>query len=170
MVNDMKTFIKVLKGFFGLLIVLTVLLVFVNVYGFIYKEFNQTNFAFLMDYTTYDVIENNMEPKYTLKDVIILKRDYTYGIDDIVVCDYKGSYRLGKINDVSGGAYIINDSVNSFDESFKIGDEQIIGKVAYHLKGFKGIKNVLSSTYSLIILTIFVIAYAVFEVKSNGNR
>lgn len=166
----MKTFINILKGFFLLLIILTIILVLINVYGFMYKEINQTSFAFLMDYTTYDVVEDNMNPDYKVNDVVVLKRDYGYKADDVIVFNYNDSYRLVKIIDTNGGKYVINDSINSFGEDYKITNDLVIGKVDRNIKGFVGIKNILTSTYSLIILTVFIVLYAFFEVKSNGNR
>ena len=91
-----------------LMIVLGILAVY-NIYSFGYRLLLGTKYAYLGGYATHQVNEDNMAPDYKKGDMVILKRNDVYKIDDTILYNYHGSYRLAKVVDYSNGIYTITD-------------------------------------------------------------
>ena len=67
-----------------LMIVLGILAVY-NIYSFGYRLLLGTKYAYLGGYATHQVNEDNMAPDYKKGDMVILKRNDVYKIDDTIL-------------------------------------------------------------------------------------
>ena len=71
-------------------VILGIVAVF-TVYGIGYNMLNDTEYANFFGYYAHELKENNMEPDYKVNDLIILKEDYSYNTDDVVLFKYKNN-------------------------------------------------------------------------------
>ena len=109
----LKKMIGPLKIVVLLLMVILGVLAAYNIYSFGYRLLLGTKYAYLGGYATHQVNEDNMAPEYKKGDLVILKKNDIYKIDDTILYSYHGSYRLAKVVDYSNGIYTITDNLNS---------------------------------------------------------
>lgn len=153
-----KTY-KIIKPIMLVIIILLAVIGAVSLYNAAYKQLMGTEYAFLFDYSTHEVIEENMSPDFNRGDLAIIKRDYIYSEGDTIIYNYKDSYRMGTITEHTAGKYVVSDKLNTTDPEYEITDTLIIGKTVSKIKNFAGIYNVITSTYMMIGIIIFIGAY-----------
>lgn len=139
-------------------VILGIVAVF-TVYGIGYNMLNDTEYANFFGYYAHELKENNMEPDYKVNDLIILKEDYSYNTDDVVLFKYKSIYRLGKIEDVAMDKYVIQDTKETIDEDYQISNEMIVGKVAFRFAGFANVFAILTSPITVMCIGMFILGY-----------
>lgn len=150
---------KIIKPIMLVIIVLLGVIAILSIYNTGYKQLTDSDYAFLFDYSSHEVNEENMVPDYNRGDLAIIKRDYIYTEGDTIIYNYKGSYRIGIITEHVAGKYSVKDNINSVDSDYEITDELVIGKVVSKVKGFAGIYKVITSTYMMIAIIIFIGGY-----------
>ena len=116
----LKKLIGPVKVVVLLLIVILGVLAAYNIYSFGYRLLLGTKYAYLGGYATHQVNEDNMAPEYKKGDLVILKKNDIYKIDDTILYSYHGSYRLAKVVDYSNGIYTITDNLNSIEDGSKV--------------------------------------------------
>ena len=135
----LKKMIGPLKIVVLLLMVILGVLAAYNIYSFVYRLLLGTKYAYLGGYATHQVNEDNMAADYKKGDMVILKRNDVYKIDDTILYNYHGSYRLAKVVDYSNGIYTITDNLNSIEDGYTVTDEMIIGFTTETFKDFGAI-------------------------------
>ena len=153
-----KTY-KIIKPIMLVIIVLLAIIGALSLYNAAYKQLMSTEYAFLFDYSTHEVIEENMSPDFDRGDLAIIKRDYIYSEGDTIIYNYKDSYRMGTITEHTAGKYVVSDKLNTTDPEYEITDALVIGKTVSKIKNFAGVYNVITSTYMMIGIIIFIGAY-----------
>lgn len=153
-----KTY-KIIKPIMLVIIVLLAIIGALSLYNAAYKQLMSTEYAFLFDYSTHEVIEDNMSPDFERGDLAIIKRDYIYNEGDTIIYNYKGSYRMGTITEHTAGKYVVSDKLNTTDPEYEITDALVMAKTVSKIKNFAGIYNVVTSTYMMIGIIIFIGAY-----------
>ena len=131
-----KTY-KIIKPIMLVIIVLLAIIGALSLYNAAYKQLMSTEYAFLFDYSTHEVIEENMSPDFDRGDLAIIKRDYIY----------------------TAGKYVVSDKLNTTDPEYEITDALVLGKTVSKIKNFAGVYNVITSTYMMIGIIIFIGAY-----------
>ncbi len=149
-----------------LMIVLGILAVY-NIYSFGYRLLLGTKYAYLGGYATHQVNEDNMAPDYKKGDMVILKRNDVYKIDDTILYNYHGSYRLAKVVDYSNGIYTIADNLNSIEDGYTVTDEMIIGFTTETFKDFGAIYSIITSPLSIVF---FILAIGGYFFLTLGDR
>lgn len=149
------------------LIVILGILAAYNIYSFGYRLLLGTKYAYLGGYATHEVKEDNMAPQYKKGDMVILKRNDVYKIDDTILYNYHGSYRLAKVVDYSNGIYTITDNLNSIDSGYTVTDEMIIGYTTETFKEFGMIYSIITSPLSIVF---FMIAIGGYFFLTLGDR
>ena len=149
-----------------LMIVLGILAVY-NIYSFGYRLLLGTKYAYLGGYATHQVNEDNMAPDYKKGDMVILKRNDVYKIDDTILYNYHGSYRLAKVVDYSNGIYTITDNLNSIEDGYTVTDEMIIGFTTETFKDFGAIYSIITIPLSIVF---FILAIGGYFFLTLGDR
>ena len=149
-----------------LMVILGVLAAY-NIYSFGYRLLLGTKYAYLGGYATHQVNEDNMAPEYKKGDLVILKKNDIYKIDDTILYSYHGSYRLAKVVDYSNGIYTITDNLNSIEDGYTVNDKMIIGYTVESYKNYGLIYSIITSPLSIVF---FMLAIGGYFFLTLGDR
>ncbi|MGM9875345.1 MAG: S24/S26 family peptidase [Bacilli bacterium] len=163
----LKKMIGPLKIVVLLLMVILGVLAAYNIYSFGYRLLLGTKYAYLGGYATHQVNEDNMAPEYKKGDLVILKKNDVYKIDDIILYSYHGSYRLAKVVDYSNGIYTITDNLNSIEDGYTVNDKMIIGYITDSYKNYGLIYSIITSPLSIVF---FMLAIGGYFFLTLGDR
>lgn len=144
------------KGIIGIVIIIALIIFAYTLYCVVYRAAKESDFAYLGDYTTYILKEDNMKPDYSNGDLLILRRDTYYTTGDAVVFNRNNNYRLAKVTATTSSKVLIDDNIGSIDikDTTK---EDIAGTVVFRLGGFGKIFKALTSVYSMVIIGVIVL-------------
>lgn len=163
----LKKMIGPLKIVVLLLMVILGVLAAYNIYSFGYRLLLGTKYAYLGGYATHQVNEDNMAPEYKKGDLVILKKNDVYKIDDTILYSYHGSYRLAKVVDYSNGIYTITDNLNSIEDGYTVNDKMIIGYITDSYKNYGLIYSIITSPLSIVF---FMLAIGGYFFLTLGDR
>ena len=163
----LKKMIGPLKIVVLLLMVILGVLAAYNIYSFGYRLLLGTKYAYLGGYATHQVNEDNMAPEYKKGDLVILKKNDIYKIDDTILYSYHGSYRLAKVVDYSNGIYTITDNLNSIEDGYTVNDKMIIGYAVESYKNYGLIYSIITSPLSIVF---FMLAIGGYFFLTLGDR
>ena len=163
----LKKMIGPLKIVVLLLMVILGVLAAYNIYSFGYRLLLGTKYAYLGGYATHQVTEDNMAPEYKKGDLVILKKNDIYKIDDTILYSYHGSYRLAKVVDYSNGIYTITDNLNSIEDGYTVNDKMIIGYAVESYKNYGLIYSIITSPLSIVF---FMLAIGGYFFLTLGDR
>lgn len=163
----LKKMIGPLKIVVLLLMVILGVLAAYNIYSFGYRLLLGTKYAYLGGYATHQVNEDNMAPEYKKGDLVILKKNDIYKIDDTILYSYHGSYRLAKVVDYSNGIYTITDNLNSIEDGYTVNDKMIIGYTVESYKNYGLIYSIITSPLSIVF---FMLAIGSYFFLTLGDR
>lgn len=163
----LKKMIGPLKIVVLLLMVILGALAAYNIYSFGYRLLLGTKYAYLGGYATHQVNEDNMAPEYKKGDLVILKKNDIYKIDDTILYSYHGSYRLAKVVDYSNGIYTITDNLNSIEDGYTVNDKMIIGYTVESYKNYGLIYSIITSPLSIVF---FMLAIGGYFFLTLGDR
>ena len=163
----LKKMIGPLKIVVLLLMVILGVLAAYNIYSFGYRLLLGTKYAYLGGYATHQVNEDNMAPEYKKGDLVILKKNDIYKIDDTILYSYHGSYRLAKVVDYSNGIYTITDNLNSIEDGYTVNDKMIIGYTVESYKNYSLIYSIITSPLSIVF---FMLAIGGYFFLTLGDR
>ena len=163
----LKKMIGPLKIVVLLLMVILGVLAAYNIYSFGYRLLLGTKYAYLGGYATHQVNEDNMAPEYKKGDLVILKKNDIYKIDDTILYSYHGSYRLAKVVDYSNGIYTITDNLNSIEDGYTVNYKMIIGYTVESYKNYGLIYSIITSPLSIVF---FMLAIGGYFFLTLGDR
>ena len=163
----LKKLIGPVKVVVLLLIVILGVLAAYNIYSFGYRLLLGTKYAYLGGYATHQVNEDNMAPEYKKGDLVVLKKNDIYKIDDTILYSYHGSYRLAKVVDYSNGIYTITDNLNSIEDGYTVNDKMIIGYTVESYKNYGLIYSIITSPLSIVF---FMLAIGGYFFLTLGDR
>ena len=163
----LKKMIGPLKIVVLLLMVILGVLAAYNIYSFGYRLLLGTKYAYLGGYATHQVNEDNMAPEYKKGDLVIIKKNDIYKIDDTILYSYHGSYRLAKVVDYSNGIYTITDNLNSIEDGYTVNDKMIIGYTVESYKNYGLIYSIITSPLSIVF---FMLAIGGYFFLTLGDR
>ena len=116
-------------------------------------------------YRIYRVVSGSMEPTLRINDIVIIKKQDDYSINDIVTYEYNNNFVTHRI--IKENKNVITtkgDSNDAEDES--ITKDKVLGKVVYRFKVVGFIIFMLSNPFSwVIILIVSMIMIFVTPVK-----
>lgn len=165
---NLKKLIGPLKIVVLLLMLVLGILAAYNIYSFGYKLLLGTKYAYLGGYATHQVNEDNMAPDYKKGDMVILKKNNIYKIDDTILYSYHGSFRLAKVLDYSNGIYTITDNLDSIETGYRVTDDMIIGYVTDTLRDFSAIYSVITSPLSIVFFMLAIGGYFFLTLGDRG--
>ena len=106
---------NIVKPIMIVIIICLALIAILSIYNMGYKQLMGSDYAFLLDYSSHEVNEDNMTPDYKRGDLAIIKKDYIYNEGENSTYNYKGSYRMATITEHISGKYTIEDKTDTVD-------------------------------------------------------
>lgn len=151
-----------------ILMVVLGLLAIYNIYSLGYKLLTDRKYAYIGPYATHLVNEDNMAPKFKKGDMVIIKKNSIYKIDDTILYSYHGSYRLAKVTDYSNGIYSIHDNLDSIESGYNVTDDMIIGFATDTVKDFGAIYSIITSPISIVFFMLAIGGYFFLTLGDRG--
>jgi len=143
---------KKAKDIFNILItVISILVVLLNIYVIYSKVILKSDTVNAFGYSVLVVISGSMEPNISVDDLIIIKEQDDYTIDDVVTYKSANSlvtHRIIRIDEEN--IYTKGDNNNTEDEPIR--KEQIKGKVVHTIRGFGKILEILTAPVTIAIV------------------
>lgn len=152
---------KIIKFFTIALSILIGVIALLEIYSRIYIKFNKSDFAYLMNYTSFQINEN-MSLEYNINDRLILEKKENYNIGDTILFKYFDTYKIVEINDRYSRYY------DAFDESnndYLVSSNQIVGKVVTNFSKSYDLYSTLATPNIVVLFIILLISYIYFDNK-----
>lgn len=152
---------KYIKRIMDVLIVITLVILILVVYGYVEKYIFKKNYINYFGYTIFEVASGSMAPSINVGDIVVVKLTKDINNNDIITYkenDYFITHRVIKIEDgkiVAKGDY--NDSI---DKDVNLND--VLGKVIKVIPGVGIWKSVLKSPKVIVSLSITFILFALY--------
>lgn len=141
--------------FNAIITILSVIVVLLNLFIFYTKVILKSDIVNVFGYSVLIVVSGSMEPNISIDDLIIIKQQETYYLDDIVTYKNNNSLVTHRIVRIDGeDIFAKGDSNNTEDKPIK--EEQIKGKVIYTLKGVGKVFNETTLPF-IIVICVFII-------------
>ena len=152
---------KYIKRIIDVLIVITLVILILVVYGYVEKYIFKKNYINYFGYTIFEVASGSMAPSINVGDIVVVKLTKDINNNDIITYkenNYFITHRVIKIEDgkiVAKGDY--NDSI---DKDVNLSD--VLGKVIKVYPGLGIWKSVLKSPKVIVSLSITFILFALY--------
>lgn len=150
-----RAVLNIIKYLFTVLILILSLIILINIFQI--KILNKTYPSFL-GYSYFKVVSNSMAPGIIKNDIIIIKKQDKYQIDDIITYIKDKSFITHRIVGEKDKFYLTKGDANN------IGDDPILkskamGKVVKVLKGIGIWKDIILTPQVLILLIITLLLF-----------
>lgn len=152
---------KYIKRIMDVLIVITLVILILVVYGYVEKYIFKKNYINYFGYTIFEVASGSMAPSINVGDIVVVKLTKDINNNDIITYkenNYFITHRVIKIEDgkiVAKGDY--NDSI---DKDVNLSD--VLGKVIKVIPGVGIWKNVFMNPKVMISLSVTFILFALY--------
>lgn len=150
------------------LIILLIVILFVS-YTFVSINVFNRDYVNIFGYTYFEVGSGSMSPTIVSGDIVIVKINDNYDINDIVTYKDKKSYVTHRVKMINNNSIIVKGDANSIDDK-RITKDMIIGKVVLIL-GKAGIwKKVMFDGRVLIPFIVTVILFVLAFVYDDSFK
>lgn len=162
-------FMILIKIIITLIMIFLAVLCFIMIYKLCYDLLNDTDISSMGGYSDYLVREDNLSPLINENDLIFVKKLEYYEEGDIILYEFAGtSHKIGRIDDIVRGYYIIADNkITAGDYNSEIAMDLVVGKQVYKISNFKGIYDFITSPLAIILLVGIIGSY--FYLMSKGK-
>lgn len=124
---------------------------------FIYNK-NINHVAYVGRYTSFTVNGESMEPTIIKTDLIIVKKQKTYEVDDIISFrNEDGGITTHRIIEKDNEGYTTKGDNNGFTDGYKVKEEDIYGKVVTNLRGLNLVLAAIVKYRYFFIAAVFLI-------------
>lgn len=164
---------KYLKKIIDILIVITIVILLIVMYGYIEKYVFKKDYINYFGFTIFEVASGSMAPSINVGDIVVVKFTKDIKKDDIITYkenNYFITHRVIKVDNdkiVAKGDY--NDSI---DKEVSIND--VLGKVVKIIPGVGIWKSVFMNTKVMISLMVTFVLFGVYfsllEKKGESNN
>lgn len=129
-------------------------------------SFNETSF---FGFRIYKVGSGSMKPYLNINDIIIIKNDSNYKLNDIVTYQDNNEYITHRIISINNNDIITKGDANNIQDN-PITKDKIIGKLIYKFQFLSFISYLLSKPLSWLLLFVLglIIVYLIPD-KENKN-
>lgn len=156
----MKLFNIVKTAIYIIILFIITFIVLLN----IFSVFNVSFFKFRV----YKIVSGSMRPYLNVNDIVIVKEQNDYKINDVVTYKVDNMYITHRIVEVDNNYIVTKGDVNNVVDN-KITKNQIIGKVIYRFKIFSFISKIFTKPLFLLFLLIigFIITILIPDKKKT---
>lgn len=163
-----KIIIKIISTTFLSTIIIIVIL---NTTYSLGKVLSSTYILKLGNLMFYQDKTSAMEPNIKKQDLLVVKKQEIYNVNDIIVYTQNGENKVRRITRNTGNNiednYIAKGDENFYNEPYEIQKDQIKGKVEKVVKNFAFVLNLIQSKILLIINTILLSIIAYYRIKAK---
>lgn len=163
-----KIIIKIISTTFLSTIIIIVIL---NTTYSLGKVLSSTYILKLGNLMFYQDKTSAMEPNIKKQDLLVVKKQEIYNVNDIIVYTQNGENKVRRITRNTGNNiednYIAKGDENFYNEPYEIQKDQIKGKVVKVVKNFAFVLNLIQSKILLIINTILLSIIAYYRIKAK---
>ena len=140
------------------LIVVIYLLLLVLIYGYYYctQAFSDNVYPSIKGYSYFKVYNNYLEPEIKDGSIVILKYTELLKEGDFVAFEENGLLKIKKIEEITEDSNLKLNYTNYKEES-AISTDGVLGKVIYNNEKFTKVINILTNTFTLIAMVVFII-------------
>lgn len=137
---------------------ITALLLLICVLLLISSKVQKNSYPTLFGYSYFQCISGSMEPVININDIVVVKKNTTYEVNDIVTYIQKdtGVFITHKIISIDNGEIVTKGDQNN-DSDTPIVKDDIVGKVVYISPALGKAKIVLEEPKIMIILILVII-------------
>lgn len=152
-----KNFIRWFKNIINIiLIIFLFILIFFTLFIFTNKLINKDSAYSFNGYYIFNVKSGSMIPTLDIGDFILVKKEESYNIGDIITYKSGNSYITHRIEKITDNEIITKGDANSLEDA-PIYIEQVTGKYLKKLNILKEIYKVISNKATIIFLLIILI-------------
>ena len=164
--NTLKKLVKIFTN--GILVILFVLLVIII--GAKAKIiFGNDKYFEMFGYSIFEVATGSMEPNIGKNDIIIVKKDNDYEVNDIVTFKSEGNYITHRIVDINDSVFITKGDANNTSDK-PINRSEVIGRVIKIYTDLGIWKDIFSNPKIIMIVFITLLLFDIaFSYKINDN-
>ncbi|MFR7591071.1 MAG: signal peptidase I [Longibaculum sp.] len=149
----MKYFKKILHIILnGLLAILIFVILILAISQYVLQKFPPDIFG----YAPVDVLTGSMEPVFSPGDIIVIKKNTDYEINDIVTYTYQDTLITHRIIGKVAEGYITKGDANNVPDTELVNDNQIVGKYLFAIP-FIGLLRIWIRSPIVIILILLII-------------
>lgn len=161
---------KILKTFVDVLTVSVFLVLVLIIVAKVKMMFSGKDYFELFGYSVFTVATGSMEPAISQNDVIIVKKEKEYEVNDIATFVSDKAFITHRIISISGHEFVTKGDANNAKDAI-IKDTDIIGKVVHIFRNGAVWQKVLTSplTIAMIFMTLILFDFA-FSYKGNKKK
>lgn len=166
----MKIIGKIVETILNIIILIIIFaLIIAGTYSF-QTKIQKKEYANLFGYTAFEVATGSMQPSINIGDVVIVKINDTYSIDDIIVFKEDNSFITHRVIDIKENTVITKgDSNNATDK--EISKEDVLGKVIKIVPNVSIIRKTLGTPIVIISISITIVLFGfVFSYKGKEEE
>lgn len=157
---------KVISGFF---VVLLAALFILNLYTIVMQQVFDEQNPSVFGFSSAVVISGSMEPAISVDDMVIVRAQESYELQDIVMYEGGQSTVTHRIVAVEDGAYITRGDSNNADDP-AVTAERIIGKVVCIIPGVGKIISFIKTPLGMCILVLLALAVLMLPDAWNKGK
>ncbi len=150
-----------------LTVIITIIAVF-NVYCFIVLTVFNKDYVSVFGYTYFEVVSGSMEPEIGVHDIVILKLNSDYKVNDIVTYISDEDFVTHRVIGINNKMIVTKGDANNTKDN-PITDKEVIGKVVYIVKNGGVWKEVFLTPKVIILLIITLILFS-FTFSYNNKK
>lgn len=166
----MKLWDKIGRIILNILIVIITIIAVFNVYCFITLTVLNKDYVSVFGYTYFEVASGSMEPEIGVHDIVILKLNSDYKVNDIVTYISDEDFVTHRIIGINNKMIVTKGDANNTKDN-PITYKEIIGKVVYVVDNGGVWKEVFLTPKVIILLIITLILFSfTFSYNSKKKR
>ena len=159
-----KIFKKIGNIFLDILIVIFGLILVITIYSDVQVKILKKSYADFFGYTTFEVQTGSMSPTINAKDLIIVKKNNTPKIRDIITYKKGNDFITHRVVEAYKETYVTKgDANNAKDGAIK--KDQIVGTVIKVIPNFGAFRQTILNP--VVLITILVTIYIISRLFSN---
>lgn len=147
----MKILKKILKYFTNILIISLVL---ICLYCVIVSICLKKNYVNLFGYTFFVVASGSMEDTININDIVIVKINDSYGVNDIITYDSNGYFITHRVISINGEEIVAKGDANNTSDELTTKDK-VIGKVVFYFS----LTAVFRIIGAIVLIILIIIAF-----------
>lgn len=147
---------KIIKIVVNVLVVILTVAIFFSIYNLISLKVLHKDYTNIIGYSIFEVVTGSMEPTISVGDLVIVKRESNYKVNDIITYRIDDDFITHRIVRVDNKYFYTRGDANNSDDN-KIVDSQIIGKSILIIKNGGIWRNVILTPKVFITIIIMMI-------------
>ena len=164
----MRKFLKVLGKILNIAVTaLLAVLVAVNLYTFAARKITGEPQPTVFGYASAVVLSGSMEPAISVNDMVIIHKQQSYELQDVVMYEGEHSMITHRIVGTNEGAYITRGDANNTDDP-AVPAEKVVGKVVLVIPKIGAVIGFLQTPLGMLLLVLAV--FLIIEVPAWLQR